>query len=304
MLEVSHGHKINFQTLGNPEGIPLVFLHGGPGGRYLENHKAFFDLNDWFVIFYDQRGCGNSLPFASVENNNTRLLVEDLNSLRKKLNIEKWVLFGGSWGSTLALYYGILFPQHCMGFVLRGIFLGTKSEVNWFLSGMRKFYPEAHKKFLKSLNFNENALPNSSEILLRAKKLIFDSDPEIHLPAAEAWASYESSCSTLEYSLRRLNGSNALSLARIEIHYFLNNCFFKKNEILNNVKNISKIDTYIIQGRHDVICPPSTAYKLNEKIEKSEIIISENSGHSAFEEGNLYSIKTALTNLLKKIKRK
>ena len=297
MLDVSFGHKIFYRTYGNPKGIPIVFIHGGPGGRSLPSHEVFFDPEKWFVIFYDQRGCGKSEPFASIKNNNTALLVDDLEVLRKKLNIEKWVVFGGSWGSTLALYYGICFPDRCLGFLLRGIFLGTISEINWFLLGMRKFFPEAHTKFLKGLKFSENIIPKPSEIFLRAKKLIYDKDPSIYIPAAEAWSSYESSCSTIEYSNRSMTGASALSLAKIEIHYFENNCFLKTDEIIRKIYKLKDHPVFIIQGRHDVICPPFTAIKLNTNLENSFLTIVENTGHSAFEEENISAIKRELIKL-------
>ena len=217
--------------------------------------------------------------------------------IREKLGLQKWILFGGSWGSTLALYYAINYPERCLGLVLRGVFLGTRNEIDWFLCGMRKFYPEAHKLLLKGLNFSELEQPTSDEILKRGSELIFSNNEEVSQKAANAWAKYEMSCSTLDYREREMSGSSALSLAKIELHYFLNNCFLKDNEILDNVKKIKNIPINIIQGRHDTICPPFTALKLRNKLTNSKLIMVENAGHSAFETG----IKNALIKSISEI---
>ena len=217
--------------------------------------------------------------------------------IREKLDVEKWILFGGSWGSTLALYYAINYPERCLGLVLRGVFLGSRKEIDWFLCGMRKFYPEAHQLFLNGLNFSVSENPTSDEILKRSSELIFNSNEEVSQKAANAWAKYEMSCSTLDYREREMSGSAALSLAKIELHYFLNNCFLKDNEILNNLNTIKNIPVNIIQGRHDTICPPFTALKLRNKLTNSKLIMVENAGHSAFETG----IKNALIKSISEI---
>ena len=206
-------------------------------------------------------------------------------------------MFGGSWGSTLALYYAINYPERCLGLVLRGVFLGTRKEIDWFLCGMQKFYPEAHQLFLNGLNFSISENPTSDEILKRSYELIFKNNAKVSQKAANAWAKYEMSCSTLDYKEREMSGGSALSLAKIELHYFLNNCFLKDNEILNNVNKIKNIPINIIQGRHDTICPPFTALKLRNKLTNSKLIMVENAGHSAFETG----IKNALIKSISEI---
>ena len=296
-INTSDGHLIHFEVRGVPSGTPVVFLHGGPGARIVQAHYDFFNPSHFFSILFDQRGCGKSKPFCELKNNNIQNLILDMESLREKLGLQKWILFGGSWGSTLALYYAINYPERCLGLVLRGVFLGTRTEIDWFLCGMRKFYPEAHKLFLNGLNFSELVDPTADEILKRGSELIFSNNEEVSQKAANAWAKYEMSCSTLDYREREMSGSSALSLAKIELHYFLNNCFLKDNEILDNVKKIKNIPINIIQGRHDTICPPFTALKLRNKLTNSKLIMVENAGHSAFETG----IKNALIKSISEI---
>ena len=293
----SDGHEIYFEVKGNSSSTPVVFLHGGPGARIVPAHFDFFNPKLFFSILFDQRGCGKSKPFCELKNNNIQNLILDMERIREKLGLKKWILFGGSWGSTLALYYAINYPERCLGLVLRGVFLGTRNEIDWFLCGMRKFYPEAHKLLLKGLNFSELEQPTSDEILKRGSELIFSKNEEVSQKAANAWAKYEMSCSTLDYREREMSGNSALSLAKIELHYFLNNCFLKDNEILDNVKKIRNIPIYIIQGRHDTICPPFTALKLRNKLTNSKLIMVENAGHSAFETG----IKNALIKSISEI---
>ena len=297
-LKVSEGHQLFWEIVGNKDGIPVVFIHGGPGAKIMPIHHSFFDLNIWKTVLYDQRGCGKSKPYIEIKNNNTQLLVEDLEELRKFLNIDKWLLFGGSWGSTLALCYGIKYPENCLGFLLRGIFLGSEKEIDWFLIGMKKFFPEANRKFLSSLGFLNHENPKKKEILNTSYSKLFNDDPEIHQPVANSWASYEMSCSTLKYEDRKMTNSSSLAIARIESHYFKNNCFLKPNEIINNLFKLKHKPFVIVQGRHDVICPPISASILESYLPFAKLIMVENAGHSAFEIG----IKDALLNGMKYFK--
>ena len=277
-LEVGGGHSIYYEEYGNPNGKPILFLHGGPGAGFSNSHKGFFDPKIFRVVFFDQRGSGKSIPYAEIKNNDTDLLLSDIEALRVFLNIEKWLLFGGSWGSTLALLYGIKFPEKCLGFILRGIFLGSKSEVNWFLYDIKKFFPEAHKKFISYVPETER-----KNILNWFYTQLNIKDRSINLKAASVWAEYENSCSTLEYAERPMSGENALAISRIETHYFVNDCFISKDFIIKNIHKINHIPAIIVQGRHDVICPPFSAMNLSKKWQASEIQIVENAGHSAFE---------------------
>jgi proline iminopeptidase len=277
-LEVGGGHSIYYEEYGNPKGKPVLFLHGGPGAGFSNSHKSFFDPKIFRVIFFDQRGSGKSIPYAEIKNNTTDLLLSDIEALRSFLNIDRWLLFGGSWGSTLALIYGIKFPEKCTGFILRGIFLGSKSEVNWFLYEIKRFFPEAYNKFISHVPLSERG-----NILNWFYDQLNSQDRSTNLKAASVWAEYENSCSTLEFVERPISGENALAISKIETHYFVNDCFIDKDFILNNIDKIKHLPAIIIQGRHDVICPPFNAINLSKNWEASEIQIVDNAGHSAFE---------------------
>jgi proline iminopeptidase len=209
-LEVSGGHSIYYEEYGNPKGKPVLFLHGGPGAGFSNSHKSFFDPKIFRVIFFDQRGSGKSIPYAEIKNNTTDLLLSDIETLRSFLNIDRWLLFGGSWGSTLALIYGIKFPEKCTGFILRGIFLGSKSEVNWFLYDIKRFFPEAYDKFISYVPLSERG-----NILNWFYDQLNSQDRSRNLKAASVWAEYENSCSTLEFVERPISGENALAISKI-----------------------------------------------------------------------------------------
>ena len=292
-LDVKNGHKIYYEQYGNPEGKPVLFLHGGPGAGFSNSHKSFFDPKTFRVIFFDQRGSGKSIPYAETDNNNTENLIADIESLRNVLKIDNWYLFGGSWGSTLALLYGIQFPQRCLGFILRGIFLGTIDEINWFIYDIKKFFPEAYNKFISHV-----PITHRNNVLEWFYQQLRTNNRSLSLKAASVWAEYENSCSSLEYVERPVSGENALAIAKIETHYFINNCFIKDDFIISNIHKIAKIPAVIVQGRHDVICPPFNALHLSEIWDASTIQIVEDAGHSAFE----VSIGRKLINALHMIK--
>lgn len=292
-LEVGNGHSIYFEQYGSSKGIPLLFLHGGPGAGFSNSHKCFFDPNVFRVIFFDQRGAGKSIPYAETNYNNTQLLISDIEDLRRSLKIDKWYLFGGSWGSTLALLYGVTFPDRCLGFILRGIFLGTKVEIDWFLYDIKKFFPEAYDKFL---SFVPKDYQNN--ILEWFHSQLHSKNRSESLKAASTWAEYENSCSSLNYIPRPISGEKALAISKIETHYFMNNCFIDHNYIIQNIDKISNLKSIIVQGRHDVICPPFTALKLAECWGGAKIEIVDDAGHSGFET----NISKKLINALKMIK--
>ena len=292
-LEVGNGHSIYFEQYGNPEGIPILFLHGGPGAGFSNSHKGFFDPKIFRVVFFDQRGSGKSSPYAETKHNNTQFLISDIENLRKLLKIDKWYLFGGSWGSTLALLYGIDFPERCLGFILRGIFLGSKNEIDWFLYNIKKFFPEAHSKFASPVprNYKNN-------LLEWYHAQLHSNNRSMNLKAASIWAEYENSCSSLNYVSRPISGEQALAISKIETHYFINNCFINDDYIINNIDKISNIKSIIVQGRHDVICPPITALKLSKSWSGAKIEIVDDAGHSGFET----NISKKLINALQMIK--
>ena len=282
MLPVSGGHRIYWEQSGNPKGVPVVFLHGGPGAGSNPSHRRFFDPSHYRIVLMDQRGSGRSTPFGSTEDNTTQNLVADLEQLRAHLGIKKWFVFGGSWGSTLALAYGIAHPEPCLGFVLRGIFLGRQSEIDWFLYGMRKVFPEAWQRFSGHLPAEER-----DDILAAYHRRLTDPDPAVHKPAADIWSQYESACSTLYHSETPTGGSGrgALSLARMEAHYFVNDVFMDDSHILANLSRIAHLPAVIVQGRYDMVCPIETADELHRAWPAAEYQIIPDAGHSAMEPG-------------------
>ena len=273
-------HHIYFEETGNPDGIPVMFLHGGPGAGCAPPHRRLFDPQRYRVILMDQRGCGRSEPFASIQQNTTQDLIEDIEALRQHLNIPNFILFGGSWGSTLALAYGVTYPNRCLGFVLRGVFLGTRAEIEWFLYDMGRFFPEAHDRFVRPIPPSER-----SDLLSAYYQRLTSPSRTIACQAARSWAAYENSCATLA-AVSRDAGDSALSLALLEAHYFTNECFMPENHLLDNVARLNHLPAIVVQGRHDVICPPFTAYRLVEAWgRQAQLRMVDDAGHSAFESG-------------------
>jgi len=283
-------HRVYFEQCGNPDGLPLLFLHGGPGAGIALAHRRLFNPERFHCVLFDQRGCGQSMPHGETDGNSTQDLIGDIEALRQTLGIDRFVLFGGSWGSTLALAYAIAYPQRVSRLILRGIFLGTKAEVDWFLNGMGRFFPEAHAIFTDFLPLDER-----DDLLASYHERLMSTQKHIHQPAAERWASYETSCSTLRAGMRHVSGKSALSMARLEAHYFVNNCFFEDNHILDNIGRIRHLPAEIIQGRHDVICPPVTAVNLAKAWgSKARLRLVDEAGHSTFEAGIAHALLAAL----------
>ncbi len=284
MLDLDGHHQMYWEISGNPEGSPVVFLHGGPGAGASASHRRFFDPEYYKIIIFDQRGSGRSKPFADITNNTTQNLVRDMEILRQYLEVENWVIFGGSWGSSLALAYGISYPERVKGFILRGLFLCTHRELNWFLKGIRMVFPENWSEFY-------NYIPESerSDLLQSYYKRLVSPDTTIHEAAALAWGQFEGSCSTLLPNDRGWisgdSGRILLALARIEVHYFLNNFFLSDNYFHRYLNNISHIPATVVQGRYDMICPIVTAYDFVELWPEAELIVVSDAGHSAMELG-------------------
>lgn len=280
-LGVSGGHQIYWEQSGNPAGVPVVFLHGGPGAGSNPSHRRFFDPDHYRIVIFDQRGAGRSTPFGETRHNTTPDLIDDMEALRRHLEIDSWFVFGGSWGSTLALAYGIAHPDRCRGFALRGIFLGRQSEVDWFLYGMKRIFPEAWRRFSSHLPEAEQ-----NDILAAYHKRLNDPDPAVHRPAAETWSQFESACSTLHHGDGGGgSGRGALSLARMEAHYFVNDVFMAKDHILDNINAIKHLPCVIVQGRYDMVCPIATADELAHAWPDAEYVIVPDAGHSAMEPG-------------------
>ena len=273
-------HHIYFEETGNPDGIPVVFVHGGPGAGCVPAHRRLFDPHRYRAILMDQRGCGRSEPFASINQNTTQDLIGDIEGLRQHLDIPNFILFGGSWGSTLALAYGAAYPDRCLGFVLRGVFLGTRAEIDWFLYDMGRFFPEAYDRFIRPIP------PSERDNLLAAYyQRLTSPSKTIACQAARSWAAYENSCATLA-AVSRDAGDSALSLALLEAHYFTHDCFLPENHIMDNLNRLNHLPAIVVQGRHDVICPPFTAYRLVEAWgRQAQLRMVDDAGHSAFESG-------------------
>lgn len=295
MLRPDGHHALYWEQSGNSLGIPVVVLHGGPGSGTNPLMRRFFNPEVYRIILIDQRGSGRSTPFASIENNTTPDLVNDLELLRKHLGIDRWVLFGGSWGSTLALCYAITHPEQCLGLILRGIFLARSVELEWFLGGIARVFPEPWEALCDHLPEEER-----SDLLASYYKRLSDPDPEIHMPAAHVWNQFETDCSTLTgyagptINSQSLTANNAdkssLPLSRLEVHYFINNFFFDENYILDNVGKMKHLPGFIVQGRYDMICPAQTAYELSKVWPKADCKMIPTAGHSSMENG----IKSAL----------
>ena len=284
------GHDLYFEECGKQTGRPILFLHGGPGAGIAPSHRRLFNPDRFRCVLFDQRGSGQSRPFASIESNTTDALIDDIEALRHRLGVDKFILFGGSWGSTLALAYAIAYPEHVESLILRGIFLGTADEVSWFLHDMGRFFPEAHERFISFIPENER-----DDILTAYYQRLTSNNPAIYQPAADRWASYETSCSTLRAGSRHMSGTAALSMARIEAHYFRHQCFMPDAHILSNIDRIKHLPAHIIQGRHDVICPPFTAQKLALAWGKNaRLQMIDEAGHSTFERGIAHALLAAL----------
>jgi proline iminopeptidase len=283
-LALDERHSMFWEETGNPDGVPVIFLHGGPGAGATPQHRRFFDPAFYRIIIFDQRGAGRSKPLGEIVDNTTPLLVQDIERLRKMQQIERWLVFGGSWGSTLALAYAETHPERCTGLILRGIFLCRKSEIDWFLYGLKTFFPEAWYEFVADIPERER-----SDLLVAYYWRLNDPDPAVHMPAARTWSVYEGRCSTLLPNAQLIShyasDVTALGLARIEAHYFVHNIFLPENSLLNNVDKIRTIPGVIVQGRYDGVCPIISADDLHKAWPEAEYIVVPDAGHAAFEPG-------------------
>jgi proline iminopeptidase len=280
MLPLDDVHTMYWEASGNPHGVPVLFLHGGPGGGSSPEHRRFFDPSFFRAVLFDQRGAGASTPVGEVVGNTTQQLVADIERLRDYLGIERWLVFGGSWGSTLALAYGQAHPDRCLGFLLRGIFLGRPSEIAWFLYGLKNVFPEAWQKFAGMLPEDER-----KDLLRGYLKRLFDPSPRVHLPYARAWSEYEGTCSTLlpNPDLVRHFADEALGLARLEAHYFAHDCFLGPNELLSRLDRVRHLPASIVQARYDMVCPIVNADELARAWPSARYVVVPDAGHSVWE---------------------
>ncbi len=283
-LKVDAIHELYWEESGAPHGLPVVFLHGGPGAGASPAHRRFFDPRRYRIVIFDQRGAGRSTPLGETTDNDTPHLVADIERLRAHLAIDSWYVFGGSWGSTLALSYAKAHPGRVRGLFLRGIFLMQPAEIEWFLYGMRTVFPEAWDRFVNFLPHDER-----HDVLAAYSRRLNDPDPTVRVPAARSWSVYEGSCSTLLPNPEVLSTSgeerHAVGLARIEAHFFANNLFEPHDALLHDLDELRKIPAVIVQGRYDMVCPISTADTLHKAWPEAEYVIVPDAGHSALEPG-------------------
>ncbi|WP_445245027.1 prolyl aminopeptidase [Microcoleus sp. OTE_8_concoct_300] len=285
-LKVSDLHTIHFEESGNPEGKPIVLLHGGPGGGCPPFYRQYFDPEKWRLVMFDQRGCGQSKPHAELQENTTWDLVNDIEKLREYLNIHQWVVFGGSWGSTLSLAYSQTHPDRCKGLILRGIFMLRQKEIRWFYQeGASYIFPDAWEEYVKPIPINER-----DDLLTAYYQRLTSPDAQIRLEAARAWSIWEGSTSRLfpDLDLKKSFGIDAFAeaFARIECHYFINKGFIDpEDKLLLNIDRIRKIPAVIVQGRYDVVCPMMSAWELHRAWPEAEFIVVADAGHSMSEPG-------------------
>jgi proline iminopeptidase len=293
-LNVSDVHELYLEEVGNPEGLPVVFLHGGPGGGICPDHRRLFDPAHYRIVLFDQRGSGQSTPHASLEDNTTWHLVADIEQIRKHLNIDQWLVFGGSWGSTLALAYAEAHPESVSGLILRGIFLCRPEEIHWFYQeGCSWIYPDLWEDFIRPVPPEKR-----HEMVKTYYELLTSPDKAIQLEAAKAWSVWEGSTCKLIPDQGTIadfeDDDKALAMARIECHYFVNNCFFTENDqLLRNVHHIRHIPTWIVHGRYDVVCPSKNAWDLHRVLPEADIKLITDAGHAFNEPGILDALLTA-----------
>lgn len=285
-LAVSDLHTLYYEQCGNPHGKPVVFLHGGPGGGCAAKSRRFFDPARYRIVLFDQRGCGRSTPHAELAENTTWHLVADIERLREHLGIARWQVFGGSWGSTLALAYAQTHPDAVTELVLRGIFMLRRAELEWFYQqGCSNLYPDAWEHYVAAIPPNERG-----DLISAYHRRLTDADPDVRLAAARAWSVWEGATSFLlqnaDYMAGTADATFAAAFARIECHYFVHGGFFDcDDQLLRDVGRIRHVPAVIVQGRYDVVCPPRSAWDLHRAWPEAELRIIQDAGHSAYEPG-------------------
>ena len=289
-LKVSDVHQLYYELYGNPEGIPVIFLHGGPGAGFSDKDKSFFDKDRYNVLLFDQRGASRSIPFGSIENNTTQDLVDDINKILDHLNFEKVYVFGGSWGSTLALVYAIHHPDRVLGLILRGIWLSNKYAIDHYIGGgIKEFFPDVWNRFASLVKEGEQPAKYYLNQML-------SNDEEVSYKYAYEWAYYEMSF----YTIKKIENTEDIlktfayrSLAILEAHFIANNCFLEEDFIMQNIHKIQDIKTTIVHGRYDFICTPVQAFRLHDGLNNSKLNIM-NAGHSGSDPDNFDTLKSEL----------
>ena len=300
-LAVDHPHQLYVEECGNPHGLPVLFVHGGPGAGCQPFHRRFFDPNIYRIVLFDQRGCGLSTPHAELEGNTTRALVADIEVIREHLDIDQWVLFGGSWGSTLSLVYTETHSERVLGLILRGIFLCRPREIEWFYQeGANRIFPDYWQDFLHPIPAQER-----DNLLHAYYRILTGKDEILRMAAAKAWSTWEGRTLTLlEHDSvveHFSHPATALSLARIECHYFMHNSFLEPNQILRDAQRLAALPGVIVQGRYDVVCPMESAWELHQAWPQAEFKIIPGAGHAASEEGIIDALVHATRDMAKRI---
>lgn len=298
MLDVGDGHLVYIEQSGNPDGIPVVVFHGGPGGGCSPAMRRFFDPKVYRIILFDQRGCGRSRPYSAVRDNTTWHLINDIELIRDTLNIDRWIVFGGSWGATLALVYAQTHPHRVAYLALRGIFLARQSELDWFYGGgAGHFFPELWERFTIIIPKEEHG-----DFINAYHKRLFSKDKKEQEKYAKAWAGWENALASIDNPGTHIDSpaQYALAFAKLENHYFSNRAFLNEDQqILKNMPKIAHIPATIVQGRHDMICPPTSAWALHKCWPSSELRMVHKAGHALSEAG----IAEALLRVMQKLKR-
>jgi len=284
-LAVQPPHTLYVEECGTPEGIPVLFVHGGPGGGSSPKHRCFFDPMLYRIVLFDQRGCGRSTPHAELNHNNTDALVEDMEAIRVALGIEKWLLFGGSWGSTLSLVYAERYPERVLGLILRGIFLCRRQDLLWFYQdGASHVFPDYWQSFVAPI-----ASADRGDMMNAYYRLLTGTNELARMGAAKAWSGWEAQCATLrpdpQLYEQFTDPRQALAMARIEAHYFVNDAFLRPNQIIEDAGRLRGIPGVIVHGRYDMVCPIDNAFALRDAWPDSDLQVIRDAGHSAMEPG-------------------
>lgn len=284
-LPIDAIHTLYVEESGNPDGLPVIFLHGGPGGGCTPNHRRFFDPNIYRIVLFDQRGAGRSTPHAELTHNTTQHLIQDIEAIREYLGITQWVVFGGSWGSTLGLVYAQAYPTSVLGLILRGVFLNRPQDLHWFFQeGASYIFPDEWEIFRDFIPVEER-----TNLVAAYYHRLTGEDELTRMAAAKAWSLWEGKCLTLQPDPESIDHFSdpffATSLARTECHYFIHDCFLKPNQILTDLPKIQHLPGMIIHGRYDMVCTVDNAWILHKAWSKSELTIVRNAGHSASEPG-------------------
>lgn len=284
MLDVGDSHRIYVEQCGNPEGLPVIVLHGGPGGGCSPAMRRYFDPRVYRIILFDQRGCGRSRPHASVEANTTWHLVEDIERIRTLFGIDRWYVFGGSWGATLALVYAQTHPERARHLILRGVFTMTQAELDWFYGGgAGKFWPETWERFVSPIPEEER-----DDLIAAYHRRLFCGDVSAEMRYGRSWSAWENALASIHSSgtSGESPGEYARAFARLENHYFVHGGFLEEDgQILNRMDRIAKIPGIVVQGRYDMICPPSAAWEITAKWPLGELRMVRNAGHALSEPG-------------------